>query len=60
MRVVAAKMGTPQQVREEWTFDDLAAAHRALWLKEQMKQLKMTTLIESIAKGLKAGKKGAR
>lgn len=57
MRVVAAGMGSVREVTEEWSFDELAAAHRALWLKEQMEQMKWVTMLEAIAKGLKKGGK---
>ena len=57
MRVAVEGMGSPREIAEEWTFDELAAAHRALWLKEQMTQMKWSRMIESIASGLKKGAK---
>lgn len=53
MRVVVAGMGSLREVQEEWSFSELCAAHRALWLKEQMTQLKVSRFIGVIAKGLK-------
>lgn len=56
MRVVVAGMGSLREVQEEWSFDELCAAHRALWLKEQMFQLKVSRFIGVIGKGLKPKK----
>lgn len=57
LRVVVAGLGGLREVEEEWSFDELCAAHRALWLKEQMFQLKVSRFIGSIGKGLKKGTK---
>jgi hypothetical protein len=57
MRVVVAGMGSLEEVRDEWSLDDLTAAHRALWLKEQMTDLKIKRFIEAIGKGLKGAAK---
>lgn len=61
MRVVVAGMGSLREVEEEWSFEDLAAAHRALWLQDQLKDQRWSTIMRAISDGLaKGGKRGRR
>lgn len=60
MRLVAEGMGSYEEIAYRWSFDELAAAHRALWLRDQIKQFQIAKMIESIASGLKKGGKKGR